>query len=159
MWQEHISAVDSLQSVAVLVVKDSWSSAAVLEQSSHLMLHGIQTDTDGVVECVGMSWCPPPHHWWKVHHICSCQDQYEVECPPPSRWRHCNAREPSVSKHTLEPCRYFWMDWDQLSEFRVFKILQFDWSIVGLGHYFDSARMLQRQYTYCAIQLIIIRLP
>ena len=47
--------VDYKQSVAVLVVKDSWSSGAVLEQSSHLLLDGIQTDTGGVVGCVGMS--------------------------------------------------------------------------------------------------------
>ena len=36
-------------------MKDSWSSGAVLEQSSHLLLDGIQKDTGGVVECVGMS--------------------------------------------------------------------------------------------------------
>ena len=54
---------DYSQSVAVLVVKDSWSSGAVLEQSNHLLLDGIQTDTGGVVGCVGMSWCPPLPHW------------------------------------------------------------------------------------------------
>ena len=50
-------------SIAVLVVKDSWSSGTVIEGSSHLLLDGIQTDTGGVVGCVGMSWCPPPPHW------------------------------------------------------------------------------------------------
>ena len=35
-------------------MKDSWSSGAVLEQSSHLLLDGIQTDTGGVVGRVGI---------------------------------------------------------------------------------------------------------
>ena len=56
--QECSCGVDCLQSVAVLVVKDSWFSGAALEQSNHLLLDGIQKDTGGVVGCVcGMSYC------------------------------------------------------------------------------------------------------
>ena len=55
LLMEHIILPVYNATLFELVVKGSWSSGAALEQSSHLLLDGIQTDTEGVVGCVGMS--------------------------------------------------------------------------------------------------------
>ena len=65
--QECSCGVDYSQSLAVLVVKDNWSFGAVLEQSSHPLLDGIQTDTGAsgidAQECLSVLHLLIGHEW------------------------------------------------------------------------------------------------